>query len=164
MDPISASFIISTAATAGSQVISGVSSMQTGKANAAVYRQQAALREVQAQVDIETADRNQRRDMGKKVSGAAASGIDTRSFLDVFADDLAEGALEKSKIKYGATIDANNLRAKAANAEMQGKAALVGSIFGAVGSAAAGYGKARAYDMKSTAGSAVSSAGVEYGD
>ena len=151
MDPVSAVLIAGTAVSAAGTIYGGISSKKAADANAAQAEQQAALRRQQALVDIETADRNQRRVMGKTLAAIGTSGVDARSFLDVINDDLQEGALEKIKIKYGGENDAKNLQTGAANTRRAGKAALIGSVFSAAGTAAQGYGRVSSYQTRASA-------------
>lgn len=141
IDPVSM-MVIGTVVSAAGTVAGGISSYQAGNANAKGLQEQARLRELKGKYDVEAADRQYRREQGKVLSGVAASGGTAVSFLDVLRDDAAESALEKAAIKFGAKVDATNLRNQASFAKSQGKAALIGSLFSAAGTAMTGMGKA----------------------
>lgn len=147
IDPVSM-MVIGTVASAGSQLVGGMSSMSTANSNAKALQQQAYLREQKGEYDVEQADRRFRREQGKVLAGLAVSGVDASSFYDVLNDNASESALEKKTIRYGATADANNLRHQAMTTKAQGKAAFIGSIFSAAGTVASGYGKVGAMQTK----------------
>jgi len=140
--------IAGTAISAAGTVLGGISSYQTGKANEKALNAQADARLEKGKYDTEQADIRFRREQGKVLAGIGTSGVDARSFLDVLTDDAAESSLEKQSIKFGATVDSNNLRYQGKVQRAQGKAALIGSIFSAAGTVASGYGKVTASQIK----------------
>lgn len=146
--------LVGTGISAAGSIAGGISANKTAKANAAALEEQARLRQEKGKYDIETQDRQFRRQQGKVLSAVGASGVSAASFLDILADDAAESALEKQAIKFGADADSSNLKRQASIQRQQGRAAMIGSIFSAAGSLASGYGKVTSYGMKAGYGEA----------
>jgi uncharacterized protein YajQ (UPF0234 family) len=147
-DPITIGTVVSMAGS----VVQGVQGMQAGKANAASLNQQARNREEKAKFDIEQTTRDFTRKQGKTLAVIGGSGVDSRSFSDILADDIAEKNLAVAAIKTGAQADASNLRSQASAAKSQGMGAMIGGLFGAASAGAAGYAKVNkintAYQVK----------------
>lgn len=136
-DPVSA-LIAGTVISAGGQMMGGITAYQQGNANAKALNSQAKLREEKGKFDAEMADREFRRQAGVVRARVGSTGIEATSFSDIFADDAAEAALKKKAIKFGATVDANNLRFQASAEKSRGTSALVSGFIGAAGSVASG--------------------------
>lgn len=173
IEPVSTLLLIGTAVSVGSQIYSGVQTQKAAQTQAAVQVQQAeqqavrseaqtVVREEKGVYDTEQQARQFTRQLGTNTAGAASTGIDIRSFADVFADDSAEAELESRAIRYGATRDAENMReqskidqsraAASANAlRTSGNNAMVGSVFSAVGAGFNGLAKARSVKYSSYA-------------
>ena len=173
IEPVSTLLLIGTAVSVGSQIYSGVQTQRAAQTNAAVQvqqaeqqaarvEQQAVVREEKGVYDTEQQARQYTRQLGMNTAGAATTGVDIRSFADVFADDSAEAELESRAIRYGATKDAQNAReqskidqsrasASASALRTSGNNAMVGSVFSAVGAGLTGVAKARSVKYSSYA-------------
>lgn len=165
IEPVSTLLLIGTAVSVGSQIYSGVQTQKAAQTNAAVQVQQAqqqaarveeqvVVREEKAVYDTEQQSRQFARQQGSSIASASTTGVDIRSFADVFADDSAEAELESRAIRYGATKDAQNAReqskidqsraaASASALRTSGNNAMVGSVFSAVGAGFSGAARAR---------------------
>jgi len=149
IDPVTAT-VVGTAITSGGTLMSGISANKTGQANQKALESQADLREQKGVYDEEQARNRYTRSRGTTIARMAGSGLDLTTFIDVLNDDAAEAATERKAIRFGAQVDAANIRFKGASSAAEGKGALVGSVFSAAGTAFAGYGKATAMRAKSS--------------
>lgn len=135
--------VVGATVTAGGELYGGLSADKAGRQAQAQLEQQAQLRIAKGEYDAEDARVRFVRDKGAKVASAANSGTSMESFADVFADDAAEAALERQTIRYGAQMDAANLRAQGQAMRERGQNAKIGSMFAAAGSIFSAAGKAR---------------------
>lgn len=127
MDPVS----LSLAATVGSTVIGGVSSLMQGQAGAeaasyqaAIARNNAIIAKQNAQQEIQKGrqqsllkDMETRSLKGKQIAGMAASGLEvgTGSFGDILESSDQLGRLDKSLILQGASKNATAYLQQASN-------------------------------------------------
>lgn len=143
--------VVGAAVSAGGELYAGISADKAGRQAQAQLEQQAQLRIAKGEYDAEDARIRFVRDKGTKVAAAANSGTTMESFADVFADDAAEAALERQTIRYGAQMDAANLRAQGQAADQKGRNAKIGSMFSAAGSIFSAAGRARSPSVANAA-------------
>ncbi len=156
--------IASSAASAAGKLMQGYQSMQQGKYEAGVARQNAAL-EVEAAHESVLAGQDERRNFwrkvaqtkGQQIAAMAANGIDVgygtaariqddaQMLADEDATNLYKNIHQRNR---GYIINASNYVAEAKAKRQQGKAAFVGSVFGAASSLLGGFQQAAALRPK----------------
>lgn len=123
----------------GGALVSGVQSMQMAKAQQQAYEQQARA---DAQASAYEAGQEKKRQQAAAAAATAqvgASGVALAgSPTEVMSANARENQMDIDAIRYGSAIRQNNFRTQGQIAAMQGKQAMVGSIFKAAGTAISG--------------------------
>jgi hypothetical protein len=125
------------ALSAGTQIIGGIQAMKAGGAQANAYQAAAGMAREQAGMEIGASDYQANQMMAQARTSAAAGGVDpgTGSAKIVNMMNASEAMLRDTATRYGGNLRAASDLAEAANARLQGKQALYGSIAKAAGSA-----------------------------
>lgn len=114
----------------GGALVSGVQSMQMAKAQQQAYEQQARA---DAQASAYEAGQEKKRQQAAAAAATAqvgASGVALAgSPTEVMSANARENQMDIDAIRYGSAIRQNNFRTQGQIAAMQGKQAMVGSIF-----------------------------------
>lgn len=130
----------------------GIESSKIANRNAAQFDEQARLRLEKGKYDVENALNKYERTRGQAVANIGTTGIDPSSFGDVLADSLAESKMEVQAIKFGTRAEVMGLQFQANSQREQGRAAQIGSYFGAAGQVLGAVGKAQYTSENPSAG------------
>lgn len=103
------------------------------------FRGQADARREQGRQELDIARRQLRRDVGQQAVEAAASGLLTSSFANVFDSQAIEDAQFLGRIRQQTEFEVENLR-------RQSTSALIGGAFGAGTSLLAGFAQKQAQE------------------
>lgn len=130
-------------------IIGAVGTIMTGQAQAQMMEYQARQLEVKAAEERAAAQR-EAIEQGKEteyvisrqraVAGVSGLGVLDDTVLQLVSDTAGAGKYRQLMTQYGGLSRAEGLRAEAAGKRMSGRAALIGSYFGAAGQAFSGFG------------------------
>ena len=126
VDPVTLGMVIS----AGGALVSGVQSMQMGRAQQQAYNQQAKADSQAASYEAQQERKRQEAAAAAATAQVGASGVAlSGSPTEVLLANARENQMDIDAIRYGSAIRQNNFRTQGQIAAMQGKQAMVGSIF-----------------------------------
>ena len=133
--------VAGTAVSAVGAIAGGQAAQSQADQQAALYRQQAQQTLSQGEYEAGRKQDEINKTMGTQVALTGGSGVNLDgSPSDVIGSTASEGALDTSAIRYGARVNANNLkyqagvsRAQGQNAATSGFLSAGGTLFGGLG-------------------------------
>lgn len=119
--------------------VSVAGTVAAGNAQAAAYKNEAALMERQAQIRGQQgsfqADRTRERGarvLGQQRAAFAEMGVTGGSVMDVAGDSIREIETDVAAIRYGTQVEQDNLRFKGAMARSNARSARQGGVLGGI--------------------------------
>lgn len=149
-DPLSLT-VVSAGIGAGGAIYSGIQGKSAHEANAAALEVQAKARETKSQFDIDQAQQRFTKTQGAAIAQIAKSGLTVGSFSDILSSNAGEASIEQEAIRYGANLDADGIRYRAASERTAGKSSEISGYINAAGAvvgAAGNYYKMSGYSTK----------------
>jgi hypothetical protein len=132
---------VGTAVTAYGQYQQGQAQERAANYNAAVQERNAQIAKQNAEYDAERQSSKLRRAIGSQRAAVMASGIQMEgTALDLQADTVQQGEMDRLAILYGGEISSQNSKSEAELSRMQGKAAAQAGTTAAFGTVLGGFG------------------------